>query len=55
MSLELNRQHLIDAATQYGTPLYVYHAERINEQYQKLLSAFKHTDVRFFLCRKSAY
>ena len=53
MSLELNRQHLIDAATQYGTPLYLYHAERINEQYQKLLSAFKHTDVRFFYAAKA--
>src|SRR5579863_6060747 len=35
MSQELTPQQLISLGRQYGTPLYVYHAEKIAEQYDK--------------------
>lgn len=41
------------AASEFGTPLYVYHAERIKEQYQKLVSAFSNLDTRFFYAAKA--
>ncbi|HRF23557.1 MAG TPA: diaminopimelate decarboxylase, partial [Chitinophagaceae bacterium] len=53
MSLTLTPRQLIEAATQFGTPLYVYHAERINEQYQLLLKAFKAVDAHFFYAAKA--
>ena len=40
MSQSLSLQQLKEAAEQFGTPLYVYHAEKITEQYQKLQTAF---------------
>lgn len=49
----LSSQQLIDAASQFGTPLYVYHAERIGEQYQRLEKAFTECDVRFFYAAKA--
>ncbi|MBS1668755.1 MAG: diaminopimelate decarboxylase [Bacteroidetes bacterium] len=42
-----------DIANQFGTPVYVYHAEKIKEQYQKLLSAFEGTNTRFFYACKA--
>ena len=53
MSLTLTPRQLIEAAAQFGTPLYVYHAERINEQYQLLLNAFKTVDAHFFYAAKA--
>ncbi len=53
MPLQLSRQELINAANEFGTPLYVYHAERIKEQYDLLLSAFAGTDARFFYAAKA--
>jgi len=53
MSQQLTRQQLIDAANQYGTPLYVYHAEKIAEQYQKLTTAFNASNAKFFYACKS--
>ncbi|MBM3413028.1 MAG: diaminopimelate decarboxylase [Bacteroidetes bacterium] len=44
---------LIEAAHQFGTPLYVYHAERIRFQYQSLKQAFANWDVRFFYAAKA--
>ena len=29
-----------DIAQEFGTPVYVYHAEKIKEQYNKLTTAF---------------
>lgn len=49
----LSFQQLIDAAHRYGTPLYVYHAEKIGEQYLRLKKAFADTDVRFFYAAKA--
>jgi len=53
MSLKLSYAQLTAAADQYGTPLYVYHAERIREQYEKLTNAFKDMDTRFFYASKA--
>ena len=53
MSLELSAQQLTAIAQEFGTPLYVYHAERIGEQYNRLLAAFDKTDARFFYASKA--
>ena len=50
---QLSNQQLIDIAQQYDTPLYVYHAEKIEEQYKKLTTAFAETDVAFFYASKA--
>ena len=49
----LNPQQLIAAAKEFGTPLYVYHAERIREQFGKLTSAFSGSRVKFFYACKA--
>ncbi len=49
----LSSTQLIQAATEFGTPLYVYHAEKIKQQYERLLQAFKGTDSRFFYAAKA--
>ena len=53
MSLQLSPGQLKQAAAEFGTPLYVYHAERIKEQYERLLKAFEGTDARFFYAAKA--
>ena len=53
MPLRLSNEQLIKIANEYGTPLYVYHAEKIKEQYERLLSAFKTTDTKFFYAAKA--
>lgn len=53
MPLQLSHQQLIEIAKEFGTPVYVYHAERVKEQYEKLLSAFSGTDARFFYAAKA--
>lgn len=49
----LSHQQLTDIANEFGTPVYVYHAERIAEQYGKLQAAFKDCNARFFYACKS--
>ena len=49
----LSHRQLTTMAIEFGTPLYVYHAERIAEQYNKLLNAFSSCDARFFYACKS--
>ncbi len=49
----LTHQQLVDIANEFGTPVYVYHAERIAEQYNKLKNAFKDNNARFFYACKS--
>ncbi len=44
---------LIQLADQYGTPLYIYHTEKIKEQYQRLKTAFEKTDAVFFYASKA--
>lgn len=53
MSQQLSNKQLISIAEEFGTPVYVYHAERIAEQYEKLRTAFKNCDARFFYACKS--
>ena len=53
MPLRLSSEQLVQFANEYGTPLYVYHAERIKEQYERLLSAFKTSDTKFFYAAKA--
>lgn len=44
---------LVKLADEFGTPLYVYHAEKIATQYQKLQKAFSKTNARFFYACKA--
>ena len=53
MSQALTGEQLASIADEYGTPLYVYHAEKIGEQYQKLTGAFAGNDVVFFYASKA--
>ena len=53
MSQSLSNTQLLALAEQFGTPLYVYHAEKIKEQYEKLTDAFKNTDTVFFYACKA--
>src|SRR4028118_1397607 len=53
MSQQLTSEYLVQLANQFGTPLYVYHAETIKEQYTKLQSAFQHCNARFFYACKA--
>ena len=49
----LSSPHLIEIAKEFGTPVYVYHAEHITAQYRKLTDAFAKTDARFFYACKA--
>lgn len=49
----LTNQQLINIANEFGTPLYVYHAEQIALQYSKLTEAFKEHPIRFFYACKA--
>ena len=49
----LSHRQLSEIAQEYGTPVYIYHAEKIAAQYQKLLTAFKGQDIRFFYASKA--
>src|SRR5207344_1658669 len=53
MTTSLSHAGLISIAEQYGTPLYVYHAEKIKEQFGKLQKAFSNTDTIFFYACKA--
>lgn len=53
MSTTLSNEQLTGIANGYGTPVYVYHAEKITEQYQKLQAAFQGTRARFFYACKA--
>ena len=53
MSQQLPTEHLISLGHQFGTPLYVYHAEKIKEQYHKLTTAFQRSNTVFFYACKA--
>jgi len=53
MQPSLSNELLLSAAKQFGTPLYVYHAEQIQTQYNKLTTVFSETDARFFYACKA--
>ena len=46
-------QQLTDIANEFGTPLYVYHAEHITAQYLKLTTAFSKSDTKIFYACKA--
>jgi len=49
----ISNEQLIAAANEFGTPLYVYHAEQIKAQYDKLTEAFKSHPTKFFYACKA--
>ncbi|RYG54495.1 MAG: diaminopimelate decarboxylase [Chitinophagaceae bacterium] len=53
MNDSLSHSELRSIASRFGTPLYVYHAEKIAEQSRKLKEAFRHCNTRFFYAAKS--
>jgi diaminopimelate decarboxylase len=53
MSQVLSHTQLRELADRFGTPLYVYHAEKIKEQYEKLVAGFSSIDARFFFACKA--
>jgi diaminopimelate decarboxylase len=53
MIKSLSHADLISIADEYGTPLYVYHAEKIKEQYAKLQNAFSNSHTIFFYACKA--
>ena len=50
---QLSHKQLVQLANDFGTPLYVYHAEKIKEQFEKLEIAFKGCNARFFYACKA--
>jgi len=53
MSNTLSNIELVNIAEKFGTPLYVYDAEKIKDQYNKLTTAFKNIDSAFFYACKA--
>ena len=53
MNSSLSYDQLKTAANEYGTPLYVYHAEKVISQFQNLLSHFSNKHTRFFYAAKA--
>ena len=49
----LSPEQLQQIASTFGTPVYVYHAERIKSQYERLIKAFSGSDARFFYAAKA--
>lgn len=40
MPQQLSNEQLVQIANEFGTPVYVYHAEKIKEQFGKLTCIF---------------
>lgn len=53
MNASLSYTTLNAAAKKFGTPLYVYHAEKIEQQYQHLCAQFEPTQTKFFYACKA--
>ena len=52
MSSSLTAEQLRSIAVEYGTPVYIYHANKITEQYEKLKKAFAPSSSRvFYACK----
>ncbi|WP_341841518.1 hypothetical protein [Chitinophaga caseinilytica] len=49
----LSADFLVKTAQEFGTPVYIYHAEKIKTQYEKLKTAFSKADARFFYACKA--
>lgn len=53
MNEGLSVELLSDIAKQFGTPVYVYDAEKVASQYRRLQKAFENQQVRFFYAAKA--
>ena len=53
MNASLSYDILNAAAEKFGTPLYVYHAEKIEQQYQDLCAQFEATHTKIFYACKA--
>ncbi len=53
MHSKTSNKQLTDLAASFGTPLYVYNANKITAQYQQLLTAFEPANTRFFFACKA--
>ena len=53
MNASLSYTTLNAAAKKFDTPLYVYHAEKIEQQYQHLCAQFEPTQTKFFYACKA--
>ena len=53
MIKDLTSSQFIEIAEEFGTPIYIYDANKIASQYQKLRQAFKTQDVQFFYASKA--
>lgn len=53
MNDDLSRELLISIAGEYGTPVYVYNADKIKSQYDRLSRAFQKLPVRIFYAGKA--
>jgi len=53
MNASLSYNTLNAAAEKFGTPLYLYHAEKIEQQYQDLCAQFESTQSKFFYACKA--
>ena len=49
----LSHSQLIDIANEFGTPVYVYHAEKIEQQLTELRQAFENCNTKFFYACKA--
>lgn len=49
----ISREHLLQMADEYGTPLYIYQREKIEGQYKKLTAGFKNSNTKFFYACKA--
>lgn len=50
---EIQSKQLLAAAKEYGTPLYVYHGEKIESQYNRLKGAFEGVNVHLHYAMKA--
>ncbi len=49
----VTKEQLLSVANEFGTPVYVYHAEKIAQQFHKLTEAFKGHPTKFFYACKA--
>lgn len=53
MPLTISNNQLSTLAANFGTPLYVYNADKITDQYQQLQKSFTEVNAKFFFACKS--
>src|SRR5215213_4264291 len=53
MPHSLSPQQLLSVAKEFGTPVYVYDAGKIKDQYTKMTTAFSDVDAQFFYASKA--